>query len=82
MCVYACVSECVRVCLCVSVCVCVCVYCVGVAQSLAFLPIMMGVLMFLFEFFEDQALAFMVFSVVWMSEVFGLVRCLNPKQLN
>ena len=54
----------------------------GVAQSLAFLPIMMGVLMFLFEFFEDQALAFMVFSVVWMSEVFSLVRCLNPIPLN
>ena len=44
-----------------------------VLQVLAFLPIVMGVLMFLFEFFEDQALAFMVFFVVWLSQVFGMV---------
>lgn len=42
-------------------------------ESLAFLPIMVGVLMFLFEFFEDQELAFLVFSVVWMCEIFGMV---------
>jgi|SaaInl85LU_5_DNA_1037374.scaffolds.fasta_scaffold201714_1 hypothetical protein len=29
-------------------------------ESLAFVPIMIGVLMFLFEFFDDQMLAFMV----------------------
>ena len=34
---------------------------------------MVGVLMVLFEFFEDQALAFMVFSVVWLREIFVMV---------
>ncbi|EKX41120.1 hypothetical protein GUITHDRAFT_112853 [Guillardia theta CCMP2712] len=42
-------------------------------DSLAFLPIMIGVLMFLFEFFEDQVLAFLVFSLVWGNEIFRMV---------
>lgn len=43
-------------------------------ESLAFVPIMIGVLMFLFEFFEDQVLAFLVFSLVWSCEIFSMLR--------
>jgi len=42
-------------------------------QTTAFSPIVVGMLMFLFDFFEDQALAFMVFSVVWMTEIFQMM---------
>lgn len=33
----------------------------------------MGILFFLFEFFSDQLLAFMVLSVVWLCEVYSVV---------
>lgn len=32
-----------------------------------------GILFFLFEFFSDQLLAFMVLSVVWLCEVYSVV---------
>jgi len=44
-----------------------------VVESLVFVPIMVGILFFLFEFFSDQLLAFMVLSVVWLSEVFSVI---------
>eukprot|EP01041_Mallomonas_annulata_P010174 gene10174-21207_t len=44
-----------------------------VVESLVFVPIMVGILFFLFEFFSDQLLAFMVLSLVWMAEVFSVV---------
>ena len=44
-----------------------------VVESLVFVPIMVGILFFLFEFFSDQLLAFMVLSLVWMGEVFSVV---------
>jgi hypothetical protein len=34
-----------------------------------FVPIVAGVLFFLFEFFDDQALAFAVLVVAWLAEV-------------
>ena len=42
-----------------------------VVETLVFVPIMIGMLFFLFEFFSDQLLAFMVLSLVWFSEVFS-----------
>ena len=36
----------------------------------------MGILFFLFEFFSDQLLAFLVLSVVWLSEIFSVI-CLR-----
>ena len=44
-----------------------------VAESLVFVPIMIGVLFFLFEFFGDHRLAVHVLSVVWMCEVYSVV---------
>eukprot|EP00611_Tribonema_gayanum_P021742 TRINITY_DN423_c0_g1_i2.p1 TRINITY_DN423_c0_g1~~TRINITY_DN423_c0_g1_i2.p1 ORF type:complete len:643 (-),score=123.27 TRINITY_DN423_c0_g1_i2:1424-3352(-) len=44
-----------------------------VVESLVFVPIMVGILFFLFEFFSDQLLAFMVLSVVWMCEVYSVI---------
>ncbi|CAN0374997.1 unnamed protein product [Pylaiella littoralis] len=44
-----------------------------VVESLVFVPIMVGILFFLFEFFSDQLLAFMVLSVVWLCEVYSVV---------
>jgi hypothetical protein len=35
-----------------------------------------GILFFLFEFFSDQLLAFLVLSVVWLSEIFSVI-CLR-----
>jgi hypothetical protein len=43
------------------------------ASSLVFVPIMLGVLFFLFEFFADQLLAFCVLMFIWFCEVFGVV---------
>ena len=43
------------------------------ASSLVFVPIMLGVLFFLFEFFGDQLLAFLVLLVTWFAEVYGVV---------
>lgn len=44
-----------------------------VVESLVFVPIMVGILFFLFEFFSDQLLAFMVLSLVWLCEVYSVV---------
>ncbi|CAM9250929.1 unnamed protein product [Discosporangium mesarthrocarpum] len=44
-----------------------------VVESLVFVPIMVGILFFLFEFFSDQLLAFMVLSVVWLCEVYSVI---------
>ncbi|MBA0842699.1 hypothetical protein Goarm_002507, partial [Gossypium armourianum] len=43
---------------------------VHVIESLVFVPIMIGILFFLFEFYDDQLLAFMVLILVWVF-VFG-----------
>lgn len=44
-----------------------------VVETLVFVPIVVGILFFLFEFFSDQLLAFMVFSTVWVSETYSVV---------
>ena len=44
-----------------------------VLGSLVFVPIIVGLLFFLFEFFNDQLLAFMVLSIVWISELFSVI---------
>ena len=41
------------------------------------LQIMIGILFFLFEFYDDQLLAFMVLILVWLSELFTLIRSLS-----
>jgi hypothetical protein len=38
------------------------------------LQIMIGILFFLFEFYDDQLLAFMVLILVWLCELFTLIR--------
>lgn len=42
-------------------------------DSLVFVPMMVGMLFFLFEFFEDQMLALLVLSCVWLSEVYSII---------
>lgn len=42
------------------------------------LQIMIGILFFLFEFYDDQLLAFMVLVLVWLCELFTLIRLLGP----
>lgn len=42
-------------------------------MSLAPFVSQVGILFFLFEFFSDQLLAFMVLSVVWLCEVYSVV---------
>jgi prepilin signal peptidase PulO-like enzyme (type II secretory pathway) len=44
-----------------------------VVESLVFVPIMIGILFFLFEFFDDQLLAFMVLTLVWLCELFTMI---------
>ncbi|KAF4353662.1 hypothetical protein G4B88_020113 [Cannabis sativa] len=46
---------------------------VHVIESLVFVPIMIGILFFLFEFYDDQLLAFVVLILVWLSELFTLI---------
>lgn len=41
------------------------------------LQIMIGILFFLFEFYDDQLLAFVVLILVWLSELFTLIRSLS-----
>jgi len=43
-------------------------------DTVAFIPVTVGVLMFLFDFFSDTTLAFMIFSLVWASEIFFTLR--------
>nr|DAD43721.1 TPA_asm: hypothetical protein HUJ06_001951 [Nelumbo nucifera] len=51
---------------------------VHVIESLVFVPIMIGILFFLFEFYDDQLLAFMVLIVVWLCELFTLISVRTP----
>lgn len=50
-------------------------------DSLVFVPIMLGVLFFLFEFFVDQLLAFLVLLVVWACEGWSIVACRTVESL-
>ncbi|XP_010923757.1 membralin-like protein At1g60995 isoform X2 [Elaeis guineensis] len=45
-----------------------------VIESLVFVPIMIGILFFLFEFYDDQLLAFLVLTLVWLCELFTMIR--------
>ncbi|KAK4769048.1 hypothetical protein SAY86_027198 [Trapa natans] len=51
---------------------------VHVIESLVFVPIMIGILFFLFEFYHDQLLAFMVLILVWLCELFTLISVRTP----
>ncbi|KAE8703144.1 putative HSP40/DnaJ peptide-binding protein [Hibiscus syriacus] len=51
---------------------------VHVIESLVFVPIMIGILFFLFEFYDDQLLAFMVLVLVWLCELFILISVRTP----
>lgn len=42
-------------------------------ETLVFVPIMVGIMFFLFEFFHDQLLTFMVLSLVWACEIFSVL---------
>ena len=44
-----------------------------VMESLAFVPVMIGLLFFLYEFYGDQLLAFLVLVLIWQCEVFSVV---------
>ncbi|EQC33076.1 hypothetical protein SDRG_09595 [Saprolegnia diclina VS20] len=44
-----------------------------IIESLVFVPIMVGMLFFLFEFFKDQLLAFIVMSLAWLCELYSVV---------
>lgn len=49
------------------------------------MQIMIGILFFLFEFYDDQLLAFMVLVLVWLCELFTLIRfgfLFRPSHLN
>eukprot|EP00511_Aplanochytrium_stocchinoi_P006675 CAMPEP_0204837114 /NCGR_PEP_ID=MMETSP1346-20131115/27197_1 /ASSEMBLY_ACC=CAM_ASM_000771 /TAXON_ID=215587 /ORGANISM="Aplanochytrium stocchinoi, Strain GSBS06" /LENGTH=541 /DNA_ID=CAMNT_0051972383 /DNA_START=206 /DNA_END=1831 /DNA_ORIENTATION=- len=41
-------------------------------SSLVFIPILIGMVVFLVEFFDDQILALMVLAVAWLSELFAM----------
>ena len=43
------------------------------SETLIFIPVMLGILLFLMEFFRDQLLAFLVLSVVWLCEAYGVI---------
>jgi len=45
-----------------------------VVESLVFVPITVGTIFFLIEIFEDQFLAIMVLTLVWICEVFSAIR--------
>jgi hypothetical protein len=44
-----------------------------VVGSLVFVPVVVGMLFFLFEFFNDQLLAFMVLTMVWVCELYSVI---------
>jgi len=46
-----------------------------VVDSLVFVPMMVGMLFFLFQFYEDQVLALAILSCVWLSEVYAIIAC-------
>lgn len=43
-------------------------------ENLVFVPIMVGMIFFLIEFYGDKFLAFTVLSMVWICEVFSAIR--------
>jgi len=46
-----------------------------IAENLVFVPIMVGMMFFLIEFYRgDRFLAFMVLTIVWLCEVFSVIR--------
>ena len=46
-----------------------------VVENLVFVPIMVGMIFFLIEFYNgDKIAAFMVLSIVWVCEAFSVVR--------
>ncbi|XP_074311670.1 membralin-like protein At1g60995 isoform X2 [Silene latifolia] len=51
---------------------------VHVIESLVFVPIMIGILFFLFEFYDNQLLAFKVLILVWLCELFTLISVRTP----
>ncbi|CAA6671836.1 unnamed protein product [Spirodela intermedia] len=51
---------------------------VHVIESLVFVPIMIGILFFLFEFYDDQMLAFLVLALVWLCELFTMISVRTP----
>jgi len=86
LCVCACVCPHVPVCVCACACVRAQLHVRSrlsllplisyhLLDSLVFVPIMLGVLFFLFEFFGDHVLAFLVLIIVWGCEVFSAVVC-------
>ena len=46
-------------------------------QSLSFVPVVVGILFFLFEFFQDQIMAFLLLMLVWLCESYTVLftRC-------
>ena len=44
-------------------------------QSLSFVPVVVGILFFLFEFFNSQVLAFLLLMLVWLCESFTVLFC-------
>jgi hypothetical protein len=42
-------------------------------QSLSFVPVIIGILFFLFEFFGDQMLAFLLLLIVWLCESYTVI---------
>ncbi len=44
-----------------------------VAESLVFVPIMLGTLFFLIQFINDALLSFLVLSVVWICESYSVI---------
>lgn len=54
---------------------------VHVIESLVFVPIMIGILFFLFEFYDDQLLAFMVLTLVWLCELFTMISVRTPMSM-
>jgi hypothetical protein len=50
------------------------VYLICFDLLLALFQIMIGILFFLFEFYDDQMLAFLVLTLVWLCELFTMIR--------
>ena len=45
-----------------------------IIETLVFVPIMIGIIFIIFQFFQDQLLTVMVWSMIWSSEVFSVLR--------
>ena len=50
-------------------------------DSVVFVPIILGVHFFLFEFFDDQLLAFYVILTVWTCEIWSITTCRTAESL-